>query len=48
MLNKKHLVSLNEKQIKAYLDGIDNLKSYELEFWPSLLKELQCYLVVLI
>ncbi|MGI6347953.1 MAG: hypothetical protein ACOXZ1_02035 [Patescibacteria group bacterium] len=38
MLNKKHLVSLNEKQIKAYLDGIDNLKSYELEFWPSFIK----------
>lgn len=38
LVNKKHLVNLNEKQVRAYLDGIENVKSYELEFWPSFIK----------
>ncbi len=38
LINKKHLVNLNEKQIRAYLDGLDNVKSYELGFWPNFVK----------
>lgn len=38
LINKKHLVNLNEKQIRAYLDGVDNVKSYELSFWPNFIK----------
>ncbi len=37
-INKKYLSNLNEKQIKAYLDNFENIKSYELEFKPSFIK----------
>lgn len=37
-INKKHLVNLNEKQIRAYLDNVDELESYELIFRPRLIK----------
>ncbi|HPT08633.1 MAG TPA: hypothetical protein PLE28_02980 [bacterium] len=38
IINTKHLVNLNEKQIKTYLDGISNIKSYELNFKPGFIK----------
>lgn len=38
VINKKHLVNLSEKQIRAYLDNISELKSYELVFKPGFLK----------
>ena len=38
VISTRHLVNLSEKQIKAYLDGIDGLKSYDLFFRPSFIK----------
>ena len=37
-IDKKHLVNLSEKQIKAYLNGVSGLKSYDLFFRPSFIK----------
>lgn len=37
-INKKHLLNLNEKQIKSYLNNISGLKSYDLFFRPSFIK----------
>lgn len=37
-IDKKHLTNLSEKQIKAYLNGVSGLKSYELFFRPSFIK----------
>lgn len=38
IINKKHLVNLSQDQIKAYLDSVKGLKSYELQFRPSFIK----------
>ncbi len=38
IINKKHLVNLNQDQIKAYLDSVKGLKSYELRFRPNFIK----------
>lgn len=35
LINREHLVNLSEKQIRAYLDGIGGLDSYELIFKPK-------------
>lgn len=37
-INKKHLLNLNERQIRSYLNGISGLKSYDLFFRPSFIK----------
>lgn len=38
LINKEHLVNLSEKQIRAYLDGMGELDSYELIFKPKFFK----------
>lgn len=38
VINKEHLVNLSEKQIRAYLDGLTEIDSYDLTFKPSFFK----------
>lgn len=37
-INKKHLSNLNQSQIEAYLDNISEIKSYDLIFYPKIIK----------
>jgi hypothetical protein len=37
-INKKHLSNLNQSQIEAYLDNINEIKSYDLIFYPKIIK----------
>jgi hypothetical protein len=38
VINKSHIVNLSERQIRAYLDGLDGLNDYDLSFRPGFIK----------
>lgn len=38
LIDRKKLVSLNEKQISQYLDTFPEIRDYKLEFWPSFIR----------
>ena len=38
IINTEHLVNLNEEQIKTYLNSLNTIKSYELNFKPKFIK----------